>query len=785
MSESIRGGRVFGNFLDAISVVVARTSRFRHLLPALLLLSGASTVFADEPKPAIAPANALGQTPSEKAPSKAQPDDTSVQTTTDTATNATTTDGTSPPKSPPDVVEVSVFGRRDDALQKIPGSGTLVGAKEIRRAIPSDSGEVLRRVTGLHVRPEEGMGLRLNLGMRGLDPTRSRQVLVLEDGIPVSINPYGEPDLYYSTPVDRIRAIEVVKGSGSILFGPQTIGGVVNFLTTAPPDKPEWTLEAQYGQRNYLKLFGLYGGSAADGAARYVVQLSRRQGDGIRGIGFGATDFLGKVAIATSEKSDATIKVAVYDEFSRSTYVGLTQSMYEQDPRAPTIALHDGFYVRRYDVSLTHEYRLSEATRIRTFIYGYITNRAWRRQNYDREELPDIGYERIVGDRSTPGGAVYFRGTATTRDRKYEVLGIEPRLEHRFSTGKVRHTLTAGVRLHGETAERLQFISKIQTSNTGDLESEEHNRTFAFAAYAQDRIAFRDDLLVTPGIRLETIDSKRRIRPAILVNSVQDIWIDGTSTNTAVMPGIGIVGGSPRLNVFGGVHIGYAPPRVSAAILANGADANLDAEQSTNFELGVRLAKPKWLRAELTGFVMNFRNQIVTGSLASGQQNELVNGGQTLHKGAESSITMGIGQALKLPLTLDLAARYTFSHATYRGGPFDGNRLPYAPLHTANVSLDAEHKIGLGAEIAWTYVSDQFSDENNTIAVDPTGRLGLLPAYNVFDVNLRYRHAKTGLGALVTVKNATDQIFVATRLPDGIQTGGFRQVNIGLRWDHK
>ncbi len=758
--------------------------KLRLLLPTFALLCSVSPVCADEPTPGTPPANAPGQTSSEKVSPKDPPSNPSVPTTTE-ATAATNTEASPPSKSPSDIVEVSVFGRRDDALQKIPGSGTLVGAKEIRRAQPNDAGELLRRVPGLHVRPEEGMGMRLNLGMRGLDPTRSRQVLVLEDGMPVSINPYGEPDLYYSVPVDRIRAIEVVKGSGSILFGPQTIGGVVNFVTVTPPDKPEWTLDAQYGQRNYLKLFGLYGGSAADGAARYVVQLSRRQGDGIRGFEFGTTDFLGKVAIATSDKSDATVKVAVYDEFSRSTYVGLSQSMFELDPRRPTIAPHDSFYVRRYDASITHEYRASEATRIRTFVYGYITNRAWRRQDYDREELPGMAYERIVGDRSTPGGAVYFRDTATTRDRKYEVLGIEPRLEHRFFTGKVRHTLTTGVRLHAETAERLQYLDEFATSNAGALQSEEFHRTYAFAAYVQDRLAFRDDLLVTPGVRVETMDSLRHVRRTNQGGPPRDVWIRGESANTAIMPGIGMVGGTPKLNVFGGVHVGYSPPRVTAAIATNGADAGLDAEQSTNFELGVRLAKPQWLRAELTGFVMNFRNQIVTGSLASGQQSELVNGGQTLHGGAESSVSLGIGQAFKLPLTLDLAVRYTFSKATYRSGPFDGNRLPYAPLHTASLSLNAEHKIGLGGEIAWTYVSDQFADENNTIAVDPTGRLGLLPAYNVVDVNVRYRHAKTGLGALVTVKNALDQVFVATRLPDGIHTGGFRQVNFGLRWDHK
>ena len=753
-------------------------------LPAWALFLGTSPVRADESKTETPPAP-TEQTSSEQSnPPDAKSPESSVAPNA-APDSSSPSEAAVPAKPASDIVEVSVFGRRDDTLQKVPGSGTLVGAKEIRRAIPADSGEVLRRVPGLHVRPEEGMGMRLNLGMRGLDPTRSRQVLILEDGMPVAINPYGEPDLYYSTPVDRVRAIEVVKGSGSILFGPQTIGGVVNFLTISPPDKPEWAVDAQYGQRNYLKLLGLYGNSVADGAARYVVQVSHRQGDGIRGIAFGATDFLGKVAIATSDKGEATVKVAIYDEFSRSTYVGLTQGMFEEDPRSPTIATHDAFYVRRYDASLTHEYRFSELTKLRTFVYGYITNRAWRRQNYDREEMPGVNYERILGNRSLPGGAIYFRDTSTTRDRKYEVLGVEPQIEHRFLTGRVRHTLTAGVRLYAETAERLQYLDEFVTSNAGQLQNEEFHRTYAFAAYAQDRVAFRDNLLVTPGVRIESMDSLRHIRRVDDGTTAKDVWIRGESANTAVMPGIGFVGGTPQFNVFGGVYVGYAPPRVTTAISADGKDAGLNAEQSTNYEIGVRVAKPRWVRAEVTGFVMNFRNQVVTGSLASGQENELVNGGQTLHAGVESALTVGIGQALKWPFTLDLNTRYTFSHATYRGGAFDGNFLPYAPQHTASLALNAEHKIGLGGEIAWTYVSDQFSDENNTVIVDPTGRVGLVPAYNVLDCNLRYRHAKTGLGAILTVKNALDQVFVATRLPDGIHTGGFRQVNVGLRWDHK
>ena len=752
-----------------------KSLHIRVVLGSIVLLYAAHPALADDTTKTDASPNSTETTAPEAGASSG------TEIAAPPATNPE--EAAAPPSNTP--VEVSVFGRRDDALQKVPGSGTLIGAKEVRRAVPQDTGEVLRRVPGLHVRPEEGQGMRLNLGMRGLDPTRSRQVLVLEDGMPVAINPYGEPDLYYSTPVDRVRAIEVVKGSGAILFGPQTIGGVVNFLTTAPPDKPEWALETQYGQRNYLKLFGMYGNSTADGSARYVVQVSHRQGDGIRGFGFNTTDFLGKLAIATSSKGEATVKVAVYDEFSRSTYVGLTQSLFEQDPRHPSIAPHDAFYVRRYDASLTHEYRASDATTLRTFVYGYITNRAWRRQNYDRGENSAHSYERVVGNPLLPGSAIFFLNNSTTRDRRYEALGIEPRIEHRFLTGRIRHTLTAGARLHVETADRRQFLSDLLTSNTGELETAEQHRTYAFAAYVQDRIAFRDELLVTPGVRMESMNSSRNVRRVEENDRPKDVAIDGQSANTAFMPGIGLVGGTPKLNVFGGVYVGYAPPRVTAAISAAGKDASLEAEQSTNYEIGVRLAKPRWLRAEVTGFLMNFRNQIVTGTLASGQQSELVNGGQTLHQGVESGVTLGIGQALKLPITLDLNARYTFSRATYNGGRFDGNYLPYAPQHTASLALDVEHKIGVAGEVAWTHVSDQFADENNTVTADPTGRIGLIPAYDVVDVNVRYRHAKTGLGAMLTVKNALDQVFIATRLPDGIHTGGFRQVNIGLRWDHK
>ena len=123
--------------------------------------------------------------------------------------------------------QIDVIGRRPSALDAIPGSASTIGKGELKALQPLTLGEALRNAAGANVVSEEGMGLRLNIGLRGQDPLRSRRVLMLEDGVPIGMAPYGEPDLYYSPPIERISRMEIVKGSGSILWGPQTIGGVV------------------------------------------------------------------------------------------------------------------------------------------------------------------------------------------------------------------------------------------------------------------------------------------------------------------------------------------------------------------------------------------------------------------------------------------------------------------------------------------------------------------------------------------------------------------------------
>ncbi len=90
------------------------------------------------------------------------------------------------------VPTVEVIGISSHALDHIPGSGRVVTKESIQDNRRFTINEALREVPGVHVRDEEGFGLRPNIGVRGLNPTRSSKIHIMEDGVPIMIMPYGD-----------------------------------------------------------------------------------------------------------------------------------------------------------------------------------------------------------------------------------------------------------------------------------------------------------------------------------------------------------------------------------------------------------------------------------------------------------------------------------------------------------------------------------------------------------------------------------------------------------------
>ncbi|MBD3160673.1 MAG: TonB-dependent receptor plug domain-containing protein [Candidatus Eisenbacteria bacterium] len=128
--------------------------------------------------------------------------------------------------------EVVVTGTRSPhMLKEVPVQTEVVGRREFRKTGATSVDEALAWSTGINVREDlSGQGVSL----RGLDENR---VLILVDGERAVGRVRGSIDLsqYSLTNVDRI---EVVKGTGSTLYGSEAIGGVVNIITKRPEEEP-------------------------------------------------------------------------------------------------------------------------------------------------------------------------------------------------------------------------------------------------------------------------------------------------------------------------------------------------------------------------------------------------------------------------------------------------------------------------------------------------------------------------------------------------------------------
>ncbi len=673
----------------------------------------------------------------------------------------------------------TIIGENEGLLNHLPGSVKFISQQEIQRLLPLNGNEVFRRIPGVHVTDEEGMGMRLNLGIRGLDPDRSRAVLVMEDGIPVSINPYGENELYYTPVIDRMEGVEVLKGSGQILYGPQTIGGIVNYLTAEPSLKPSIRFRFMGGQG--LFMMGFLNFSTTFKNVGVSVSYLRKQAEEVGPTWFRINDITSKFVIRLSEKSKLTAKLAYYDEYSNSTYVGLTQTMYDAGGQDfVQLSPDDRLYVQRILTSLQHEYMFNKNYKLTTTAFGYITTRNWQRQDFSLSK-PSGGYDRIWGDTTSPNGALYMLNTNAHRDRCFLVAGIENRFSMNHSFGKnISNKLEAGVRMIFEKADEELLRGTKPDALSGNMQNDEIRRGYGLAVYAQDKFYINPNFHITAGVRGEFYWFERHI---IRQNFV-DTSLFNNSFVAQIIPGIGLSYTIKNMvNVFGGIHRGFAPPRIKDAISNSGVVYNLDAEQSWNFELGTRISVNKYFTAELTGFYMDFSNQVIPVSQSSGGSGSgFVNGGATRHAGLEAGFTFNLAPLVKLDkYTIMLDAAITYLDARFNSDRFivgggdttniRENVLPYAPKITLTSALTFEAPFGLGLRFTGTYIGKQFTDLLNTIIPTADGRVGELPGYFLMDGSLYWKVPNIFTTFRFSVKNMTNERYIASRRPQGIKVG--------------
>ena len=125
---------------------------------------------------------------------------------------------------------------------------TRLDSTQIEQVKPLDLSEIIRYAPGVSV--TFGNKAVYSLKLRGMDEKR---IVLLIDGIPVYEPYYSSFDLK-TIAAEGIQSLQLTKGPSSVLYGPNTLGGIVNVITRRPSGKPELSFNATYGENNTRSL---------------------------------------------------------------------------------------------------------------------------------------------------------------------------------------------------------------------------------------------------------------------------------------------------------------------------------------------------------------------------------------------------------------------------------------------------------------------------------------------------------------------------------------------------
>ncbi|WP_437314223.1 TonB-dependent receptor domain-containing protein [Sorangium sp. So ce385] len=690
-------------------------------------------------------------------------------------------------------VEVTVAGTR---VTRTAGSAHVIKSRQLERFEHDDPHAVLSSVPGVYVRGEDGLGLRPNIGVRGVNPDRSKKVTLMEDGVPISPAPYSAPAAYYFPLITRMSSVRVIKGPGAIAYGPQTVGGTVDLITRPAPSLASGAIDLALGEYGYGKAHGYLGTS--DGQMDVLVEGVHLRSDGFKELPGGAdTGFYrnevmlkGSYVVdpAARIRNELRLKLTYSDELSNETYLGITDADFEQNPlrRYGATAL-DRMRNHRTAVALTHVLTPSRGVSVTTTVYRNDFSRVWRKVNgfrganlFDVLADPDtpqhaVYYAVLTGqlDSSTPGETLLIG----PNERDFTAHGVETRVRWDATTGPVSHRVEYGLRLHYDRVERrhsengFHLLGGSLVPDGGPTLVTQFNEawTEAVALHASDAITWRS-LTVTPGVRVELTRSAFVDRAA---------GTERTRLAQALLPGAGAyVALTEELGLLAGVYRGFSPP-------APGSDEHVEPELSVNYEGGARFADGP-LRAEIIGYYNDYSNITDVCTLSSGcldaDLDRQYDAGEARIYGVEAYVEheVPLGQ-LKLPIT----AAYTLTQTEFLtsftsddpifGRVAKGDEMPYVPRHQASLSVGVEHERA-GVVVGGSYVSAMREKAGG----EPMSQALATDEQLVFDVSAKVRI----VGPLVLYANARNVLgsqYIVSRRPFGARPNAPRWIQVGAK----
>ena len=716
------------------------------------------------------------------------------------------------------MAKLEIMSDVNSTYENFPGAATVLDVKSINLIDPIGTQEALELVPGVNGYADDGIGnSRLSIGIRGLNPRRSSRILILEDGVPIQPALYVYPNMYYNPPAERIDRLEVIKGSGTIKYGPQTMGGVINYYTKRPRNDFGGKLKIKSGENGFASFFSEVGGFGKKNV-KPELQLLYKRGDGFRENN-SFEQFNGTLKLNYNKSTDENfyLKVNSNYENSNATYTGLTQYSYNNNPRFNPKE-DDNFILFRTAVDLIHTKRInSNLSKSTTSFISFFDRRWWRENDIFvlpsdvNSSSPAVQPHYSVSDLVRIGNGkdnfgilrtFYVAGSEQIYTFKSSPFGLSTFLNKPSS-------LEVGTRIYferfiddkkaGSKTDSRDGIYYIPATSDDDqpviVGQSHHYQTTAFSGFVNEKIQF-DNLTIDAGLRVEVFEQERVDRLAGSVYQDKSI--------IAMLPGIGFSSKLFGLNLFGGFHRGFTPPSSGALKILNfGAAANesgldLKAEQSWNKELGFR-GNISLLDFEVSGFHIGIENLV-----AAGRGTAFKNLGKVSTMGLELNAKLNTSQIQKFIPNMHLI--YSFLHSDVIEGEIksnvrgtigsvvdiSGKELPYAPTHTLTAGLSNQSN-NFSYRVDFRYVSEVYTDFENIINEDKLGIQGEIPSYSFINLSADYK-INSKYRIFLTGKNIQDKIYIGSRLhsnpgqpqaniSSGILPGPRRQINLGLEYN--
>jgi len=708
-----------------------------------------------------------------------------------------------------ELFKITITGDEQER-QRTPGSVHKVDEQELQQWKYDDIHRIMESVPGVYVRQEDGYGLRPNIGMRGSGSDRSKKIALMEDGILLAPAPYSAPAAYYFPLMAHMQAIEVFKGPSAINYGPNTVGGAINFVTRDIPGSIEneedkhGAFDLTLGSFGFFKAHGFIGDSQPHYG--WMIEGINLQSDGFKELdnggdtGFDKNSIMLKYRLNTDRSADVyhqfDFKLGYADETSNETYLGLTDDDFQANPyRRYASSQNDVMDWDQLFFSANHFFDSGEDYSINTTLYRREFSRVWDKLNGFADGAPDIN--DILADPTSPVNSIYYDVLTGNEDsllpsqtlilganaRDFISQGIQVQLETDWQLANQLHEISVSLRYHEDEIER-NHTERRYLMQGGQLVSDGQPAYFttrntasaqALSFHALDKITI-ENLSLFAGLRMESIDTDFIDR-----NTGESIQRD----DNIIIPGIGA---SYQLEsnwtLLAGVHKGFVP-------VPPGSDADVSPEESINYEFGARFNSAK-LNGELIGFFNDYSNLTGSCTFSSGCATDQLdlgfNAGEVDVWGLEAVLSTQLAKTIQgHHFNFPISFNYTYTQSEFQNSftsprpdlsdVSSGDELPYLPEHQYALKLGVSQH-AWEAAIAFKYVSSMRTTAG-TGTIEETNKI---EAQSVVDLSFRYQ-VTDDQQVYLTVDNVFDEETIVARRPYGARSGKPQTLHVGYKID--